>query len=293
MITLAATLAMAGPAAAMTVTTTNDANTLANAILGSGVTLVSATYVGAAGAAGTFTGATADGLGFNSGILLTSGSAALAPGPNNADGAGVDNSLAGYAPLTGLLPSGSTTFDATRLEITFQFGDGSTGGDLFFNYVFASEEYNEFANTSFNDVFAFFLDGTAPANNRARLPSTTTDSDVVSINNVNGGNPFGTNAKNPIFYRNNDPSDGGPFFNIQYDGLTTVLSVTALGLASGQHTMILAISDTGDGILDSGVFIQGGTFSSAPTPTGVPLPATAMLIGIGLLGGFAWRRRAA
>lgn len=85
---------------AITVTTTGDANTLASTILGSGISLVgSATYTGAAVASGTFTGGLASGIGIDSGILLTSGNAQLAVGPNNSSGATGNNGLAGSSLL--------------------------------------------------------------------------------------------------------------------------------------------------------------------------------------------------
>ena len=168
---------------------------------------------------------------------------------------------------------GFNTFDASTLQFDFT----SATGDLFFNYVFASEEYNEYANSSFNDVFGFFLDGV----NIALLPGTTTP---VSINNINGGNPLGTNAQNPQFFNNNDPSDGGPFFNLQYDGFTKVFTASAKGLSARNHTIKLAIADAIDSSLDSAVFIQGGTFSSVPT-TSVPEPTTMLgILAFGIFG---------
>jgi hypothetical protein len=266
--------------AALAVIETNNANTLVNSILGSGITLVGTpTYTGAAIASGTFTGGISAGVSIDTGILLTSGQAGGAVGPNNNDAFTANNGLAGDADLTALIP-GFSTHDATSLEFTFT----SAGGDLFFNYVFASEEYNEYTNTAFNDVFGFFVDGV----NIALIPGTTTP---VSINNVNGGNPFGTGATNPGSYNNNDLSDGGPFFDIQYDGFTDVFQAKALGLSPGNHTIKLAIADAGDWVLDSGVFIQGGSFSD--TPTGVPEPGTMMLLGIGLVGIAAHARKRA
>jgi hypothetical protein len=229
-----------GTASALVVTPTGNGTTLVNNILGGGITVSNIVYSGAAAASGTFTDGISSGIGIGSGILLTSGSASLAVGPNNSDSATGNNGFGGDADLTALIP-GYNTHDAAKLEFDFT----SAGGDLYFNYVFASEEYNEWTNSSFNDVFGFFLDGV----NIALIPGTTTP---VSINNVNGGKPLGIGASNPAFYNNNDPSDGGPFFNLQYDGFTDVFVASALNLSAGTHHIKLAIADAGDFILDSG-----------------------------------------
>lgn len=253
--------------AALSVTTTSNGTTLANTILGTGITIVpgSVNYVGTSTQAGTFTGGVSAGIGIESGIILTSGNANIAPGPNNSDSAGQSLGTAGDAQLTAI--SGNTTFDANIL--TFDFT--TTGGDVFFNYVFASDEYNEYTNTSVNDSFAFFLDGV----NIALIPNTATP---VSINTVNGGNPLGVGASNSQYFVNNDTSDGGPFHNIQYDGFTKIFTASALGLSAGTHTIKLAIADAGDTVYDSAVFIQANSFSDTPTSQ-VPEPMSVVLTG--------------
>jgi hypothetical protein len=259
---------------ALTVETSATQEQMVETILGTGITFSNVVLTGANGSLGTFSdGGTS--IGIDSGILLTSGSAAEAVGPNDNTAQTTANGTPGDVDLDGLIP-GFTTFDATTLSFDFT----TDTGNVFFNYVFASEEYNEWVGSAFNDVFGFFVDGV----NIALLPGTTTP---VSINNVNLGS-------NPGSYVNNE----GGTVDTQYDGLTTVLTAVITGLTAGAHTIKLAIADAGDSSLDSGVFIQAGSFSS--TPTDVPeldarsgASALALLLFAGLLLSSSRRRELA
>jgi hypothetical protein len=264
---------MVGSARALTVTETGDANTLVNEFLGSGITVTGISYNGAAVASGTFTDGLSSGIGIDEGIILTSGRAGFAVGPNDSDYKTQHNGWGGDPDLEGLIP-GYTVNDATVLEFDFE----SAGGDVYFNYVFASEEYNEWVDSPFNDVFGFFLDGT----NIAELPDGT----PVTIDTVN-------KLDNPTLYNNNDPSDGIPPFNIEYDGFTDVLTVSFTGLSAGTHHIKLAVADAGDHVLDSAVFLQAGTFSDVPTDPidPIPEPSNLLLLGIGLIGVLALGRK--
>lgn len=247
----AASLSMAaGSASALVVTASTDANALAAALGGSGVTISNATLSTASPtAAGTFTGGLGA-IGFDSGVLLTTGTVDCAPGPNNQSG------------CTGPGTTTSLKFDFT-----------SDTGDVFFRYVFASEEYNEYVGTQYNDKFELLINGV----NIALLPG---GGGVVSINNVN-------NNVNSAYYRDNTVLG----LDTQYDGLTTVLIAQAFGL-SGVNTFEFLIYDQGDSSLDSGVFIEAGTFSSTP-PVDVPEPGPLALLGLGLLGLMAAKRKKA
>ena len=92
-----------------------------------------------------------------------------------------------------------------------EFDFVGAGGSFSFEYVFGSEEYNEFVNSSYNDVFGFFL----VMGTRSLLPGTTT---AVSINNVN-------NNLNSQYYNDNSLADlGSPTpYGTQADGFTVVL----------------------------------------------------------------------
>ena len=223
---------------------------LVQALVGSNVSFSNVTYTGAPIASGSFSGGSGV-LGFEGGVVLTSGAAQNVVGPNLANAIGTQNGLPGDTDLNSITPG---TEDAAVLEFDFF----PTTDTITFQYVFASDEYNEFVY-QFNDVFAFFLNGS----NVALIPSTTSP---VSINTVNGGNPFGsTNALNPQFFRNNERGSGGNL-NTEMDGLTVVFSVTATVIPNQTNHIKLAIADVGDDDVDSAVFIKGDSFNVIPPP---------------------------
>jgi len=139
---------------------------------------------------------------------------------------------------------GEETNDACSLEFDFELSPGSGEGTLKFNYVFMSEEYNEFVD-EFNDGFLLLIDG----KNVAKIPGTQ---DVVSIDNVN-------DEDNSEFYNDNDLD---PFpFSTEYDGFTALLSTSPVKLVPGQsYAAKLVIADAVDDIYDSSIVIQGSSF---------------------------------
>jgi hypothetical protein len=233
---------------------TLTANDLVEALMGGGVAFSNVTYAGVTGSENASLGACTDdenSIGFDSGIILSSGYISGVVGPNDNDALTYQLGMSGDADLDSLIP-GYSTHDATVLEFDFV----PTASTLHFNYVFGSEEYNEWVNSSYNDVFGFFLNGS----NVALIPGTEIP---VSINNVNNGNPYGSGGSNSAYYRNNDSSDGGGSINTQMDGMTTVLTVEAAVNANETNHIKLAIADAGDYALDSWVIIQAGSFIAA------------------------------
>ncbi len=239
------------------VTATTDMNTLtatdvAQTLVGAGVTISNVTFAGDVTQGGTFVAAPGT-IGFDTGVVMSSGDIAGTIGPNTSDSTTTAFGGAGDADLTAL--SGFQTFDAAVLEFDFT-PDADT---VFFRYVFASEEYNEFVNSSFNDAFAFFVNGTNCA-----VIDGGTGLVPITINTINNGNPLGTNSTNPAFYRNNDLSDGGGTIDTEMDGLTIVLTCMAPVNAGVANTMKLAIADASDQVLDSAVFLEEGSLSTTP-----------------------------
>lgn len=264
----------ADPAGAATTVTDLDGGItpadLVETLLGPNVTATNVVYSGANVAAGRFGGA-ASAVGFEEGIVLSSGSIAeLVPGPNEDDATSVGTGSGGDPDLDALVNGG--TEDAAVLEFDFSVISGLPTVDLSFQYVFGSEEYNEYVNSPFNDVFGFFVDGQNCA--------TVGDPAVpVSINTINNGNPYGAGViSHPELYRNNDLSDGGGSIDTELDGLTTVLTCATTISTGGLHHVKLAIADRGDTALDSAVFLQANSFTFAQDTALTAEPAVVKVV---------------
>jgi gliding motility-associated-like protein len=241
-------------------TTQSPADLLTNVLVGSGVTISNVKFNGSAAAAltptlqaGEFTGTTS--IGITNGIILATGDAQLAASDNNSGGATLGTGGAATDIDLNAL-SGLTLYDQAVLEFDFV----PAGDSISFKYVFGSEEYLEWVGSGYNDVFGFFLSGpgisgpfSAGGVNLATVPSTTTPITINTINNV-------TNA---IYYVNNGTGTT-PAVNlyIQYDGFTVIMTAKAAVNCGDTYHIKLAISDAGDGALDSGVFLEAGSFTS-------------------------------
>ena len=234
----------------------NAAGLVQNVLLGNGVTVSNINYSGSGIAIGSFSGVNTN-IGLNSGILMTTGTISNSGdgphGPNNSQGAGMDNGAPGNGLLNGI--AGAETFNAATLQFDFvPFSD-----TVRFNYVFASEEYLEYVQSGFNDAFGFFISGPGIAGqqNIARLPNGQTvaiDNIHSSGTNVNGLD-FG--AQNSQFYVNNN---GGS--TIQYDGFTKVLTAESKVQCGETYHLVIVIADAGDPAFDSGIFLEENSLES-------------------------------
>ncbi|MFL5753760.1 MAG: choice-of-anchor L domain-containing protein [Bacteroidia bacterium] len=253
-----------------TANTMTPAQMVQNVLLGGGITVSNVTYTGFASGIATFTATPSTNLGFGGGIYLTTGSygisaSQLGPAGPSSLFQSNDEQKPGDVDLDNINGSPGSTHDAAVLEFDFV----PQSDTVKFNYVFGSEEYNDYVN-SINDVFGFILSGgtTAPlaATNIALIPGTSTP---ISINNVNNGaSSLGTPSSGPCtncaYFRDNTNGT----INCVYDGLTTTLTAKHHVYCGEPYHIKIAIADVSDHIYDSGVFLEAGSFSSS-APFGV------------------------
>ncbi len=218
--------------------------------------------------AGLFTGGDGLGggvLGFDSGVVIGTGWAMDAEGPNISDETTGEFFTGGDLFLDSLIP-GEITFDACVLEFNFECPLADT---VSVEYVMGSEEFNEFVGEGANDVFGFALNGV----NIATIPGS--GGLPVSIENINCGNPYDPNSSEPYcgLFINNDPQDGGGNIDIEADGLTTVLTATG-NVLPGTNSMKFAVGDVLDEAFDTWVFLKSGSFQCQTPQTGTPVTKT-------------------
>ncbi len=250
-------------------------NIMAEKIIGTGVTYTNVSYTGANLASGVFIGGNSAGIAVDTGIILSCGLATNAIGPNQVPNISQNNSLPGDVDLDALIPQ--STYDASVLEFDFI----PTDPNLEIRFVFGSEEYNEFIG-SFNDVFAFFLDGT----NIALVPGTSIPVSVDDVNN--GWAPAGAMGTGPCTNCSYYVDNATGLNNTEMDGYTTMIIGSASVTPGQTHHIKLAIADAGDHVLDSWVFIEGKSFG-APQP--VPISNWAIIIAVLLIGTAVWFRK--
>ncbi len=210
---------------------------------------------------GFFEGA-ADIIGFSEGILLSSGDIDLAAGPNDSAEATQSFGENSGDPDIDRLADGPV-FDAAGIEFDFV----PLRNRVSFRYVFASEEYCEFVDSRFNDLFGFFVSGPGidgPFANGAINVALVPDTDeFVAINSVN-------HRRNTDYYIKNELEDDtrrcGILYNpaflddIEYDGFTIPLTASFDVIPCETYRIRLVVADVSDDKLDSAVFLETKSF---------------------------------
>ena len=191
----------------------------------------------------------------NEGILLTTGNAAEAKGPNNKLLSDGTKAWQGDQDLEqGLGIRGS--YNATILEFDFV---AHNSNKINFDYLFASEQYlrnQDNGSCDYTDGFAFLIKevgSTDSYKNLAIIPGTETP---IRSNTVRGGGEKCAAVNENYFGHYNFSSSP-----INYNGQTQVLTATTEVVPGKKYHLKLVIADQGNELYDSAVFLKAGSFT--------------------------------
>ncbi len=216
---------------------------MAETIFGDGVQVISASYTGDRDSSGIYTNGNAispgvvpgdTGVMFSTGDLngftnnnffqsnLSSSTTTTSSGPNG---------VAGFNAA-----AGAPTFDAAYLDVNFI----PTGDVMTMQFVFASEEYPEFAVGAFQDFFGVWINGNL-------VPLSVGDGDI-DPNNLNAG------SNGNLFIDNTQDQ-----FNTEMDGFTLTLTLTIPVNSGVMNSIRIGIADVTDANYDSTVLIAANS----------------------------------
>ncbi|MFN6979673.1 MAG: choice-of-anchor L domain-containing protein, partial [Gemmobacter sp.] len=210
---------------------------MANSIFGDGVTVVSASYTGAANSSAIYSkGNLAPGVvPSETGVILSTGNVRDFTQSNgdpnrspstSTDTGGPDD----IAQLNAI--AGARTFDAAFLDVNFI----PTADTMSIRFVFSSEEYPEFSSSIYNDLVFVIVNGqSVPVSFGNGQPG------VTNINQASNSNLFVSNV-------NDD-------FNTEMDGFTLTLSLTMFVNPGVVNAIRIGIADVSDALYDSNLLI--------------------------------------
>ncbi|MCZ2248224.1 MAG: choice-of-anchor L domain-containing protein [Bacteroidia bacterium] len=247
-----------------TYTTPNPATSLVNNILlGQGVTASNITFTPSANSTSQlgFFKKNNSNIGLDSGIVLSTGNVHdITPGisignvgnffpTNYPDLLSVANSV---PPLINQSFSVGNVYDVAVLEFDFV----PSSDTVRFKYVFGSNEYLTFINSSYNDVFGFFISGPGISG-----PYAGNSKNIAIVPNSNPPLPITISSVQPNLngsYYINNPTNA----TVSLNGFTKVFTAMSPVTCGETYHIRIAIADGSDSSLDSGVFLEANSFSS-------------------------------
>ncbi len=196
-----------------------------------------------------------NGFPFNDGVIITTGKAISAVGPNSSILSEGPASWLGDPDLEQAINE-HNTINATVLEFDFV----PISNKMSFDYVFASEQYltNPSANQcNYSDGFAFLLrEATTPQyQNLAVVPGTNIP---VKVTTVRGPGTICPQANPQYFGGFNDVNSP-----TNYNGQTQTLRAEATVTPGVTYHIKMVIADQGNQYYDSAIFLKGGSFNIA------------------------------
>ena len=191
---------------------------------------------------------------FSEGIVLSTGKATSAIGPNSSILSQGGTSWLGDSDLE-LALGVSNSINATSLEFDFI----PITNKISFDYIFSSEQYllNASSNQcNYTDGFAFLLkpiDNSTPYQNLAIVPGTTIP---VKINTVRGTGSICPPANQSYFDAFN-----GTNHPTNFNGQTVIMKAEANVIPGTPYHIKLVIADQGNNLYDSAIFLGANSFN--------------------------------
>lgn len=191
---------------------------------------------------------------FENGVLLTTGKALSAIGPNTSLLSEGSTSWLGDIDLEQAIGE-SNTINATVLEFDFL----PIANKIIFEYIFSSEQYFDYNNPNqcnFSDGFAFLLreaNAQDQYQNLAVVPGTNIP---VKITTIRGEGTICQPA-NPQFF----DAFNGSEHPTNYNGQTKILRAEALVNPGTLYHIKLVVADQQNPLYDSAIFLGGGSFA--------------------------------
>ncbi len=199
------------------------------------------------------------GFPMESGVILSTGSAASVVGPNDTLLSSGTPAWLGDTDLESALASYGIAMQSTNATV-LQFDFVPLSPNFDFKFLFASEEYGGF-QCQFSDAFAFLLTNmtTGTTTNLAVVPGTNTPISVVTIRD--------------LLYNSNCPSANEAFFGTfnggaaamgsatNFNGQTKIINASATLVPGTPYRVKLVIADREDSNSDSAIFISSNSFN--------------------------------
>ena len=178
-----------------------------------------------------------NGVRMKDGVVLSSGWTKDVVGPNEIPNTQTNFGFPGDADLQNAV--GTIVMDAVVFQVSFTT-DARVKG-FSFDFCFGTEEYPEYVNTQFNDVFLC----------------------LMNQQNICWDNQGNMICVNSMFF-DVDNTDG--HVNLEYDGFTAILRTSQV-LTPGTYTLKFATGDVADPIFDCGVFLSNFRFDTSGSGT--------------------------
>jgi len=242
-------------ASELPITTNASAMNMAQTIFGEGVTVVSASYSGDNRSSGIYSDGDTVSPGVtpaDTGVLLSTGDLRdftnpaggnWWSGPNQANQSGntssdMRNGIDNHADFNAL--AGTRTYDASFLDVDFI----PTGDVMTIQFVFASEEYPEYAGSIYNDIVGVWVNG--------EVVELAVGNGQTAVGNVN-------QTSNENLYVDNTGSQ----YNTEMDGFTVTMTLKMPVIAGEVNSIRIGIADATDAQYDSTLLIAGGSAQTA------------------------------